>query len=92
MEEKLSLKTHIYTPKRFHWINCQRISTSTNLSNAHFTERRYISTISQTAEYEPVLTYTNPDEHKGLIAKQNKNKSGVYRWVNKDSGKSYSEE
>jgi group I intron endonuclease len=24
-----------------------------------------------------------------LIIKQNKGKSGVYRWVNKDSGKSY---
>ena len=27
--------------------------------------------------------------HKGLIAKQNKGKSGIYRWVHKDSGKSY---
>lgn len=38
---------------------------------------------------EPVLIYTNPDNSKGLIIKQNKNKSGVYRWVNKKSGKSY---
>lgn len=48
---------------------------------------RTISTSS--SEIEPVLIYTNPDEHKGLIAKQNKGKSGVYRWVHKDSGKSY---
>ncbi len=89
MEEKLSLKTTIYTPKRFHWIHCQlRIGpTSINLSNTHFTGKRYIRAMSTLSE--PVLIYTNPDEHKGLIAKQNKGKSGVYRWVHKDSGKSY---
>ena len=92
MEEKLSLKTSIYTPKRFHWIHCQkRIGlTSTNLSNTHFKGETNIRTIStSSSELEPVLIYTNPDEHKGLIAKQNKGKSGVYRWVHKDSGKSY---
>lgn len=47
---------------------------------------RSISTSS--SELEPVLIYTNPNDHKGLIAKQNKGKSGVYRWVNKISGKS----
>nr|ATI20336.1 GIY-YIG endonuclease [Juglanconis sp.] len=92
MEVKLSLKTSIYNPKRFHWIHCQkRIGfTSTNLSNTHFKGERKIRTIStSSSEIEPVLIYTNPDEHKGLIAKQNKGKSGVYRWVHKDSGKSY---
>ena len=96
MEEKLSLKTSLYTPKRFHWIHCQvQIGlTSTNFSNTHFTNclRRgkiYIRTISTSSEFEPVLIYTNPDEHKGLISQQNKGKSGVYRWVHKDSGKSY---
>lgn len=92
MEVKLSLKTSIYNPKRFHWIHCQkRIGfTSTNLSNTHFKGERIIRTIStSSSEIEPVLIYTNPDEHKGLIAKQNKGKSGVYRWVHKDSGKSY---
>jgi len=90
MEEKLSLKTSIYTPKKFNGIHCpKRIGlTSTNLSNIHFssffikkrvgeTDIRTISTCS--SEFEPVLIYTNPDEHKGLIAKQNKGKSGVYR-------------
>lgn len=76
MEEKLSLKTFIYTPKRFHWNHCQvRIGLiTTNLSNIHFTGKRYITTISTSSELEPVLIYTNPDEHKGLIAKQNKGK------------------
>ena len=88
MEEKLSLKTYIYTPKRFHWINCQvGIGLgSISLSN---TGKRYIRSMSTSTSNEPVLIYTNPDEHIGLILKQNKGKSGVYRWVHKDSGKSY---
>lgn len=44
---------------------------------------------SSSSELEPALIYTNPDDHKGLIAKQNKGKSGVYLRVHKDSGKSY---
>ena len=82
MEEKLSLKTSIYTPKRFHLIHCQkRIGIiSTNLSGTHFKGETNIRTIStSSSELEPVVIYTNPDEHKGLIAQQNKNKSGVYR-------------
>ena len=82
MEEKLSLKTSIYTPKRFHLIHSQkRIRlTSTNLSNTHFKGETTIRNIyTSSSELEPVLIYTNPDEHKGLIAKQNKGKSGVYR-------------
>lgn len=81
MEEKLSLKICIYTPKRFHGIHSQiRIGlTPTNLRDTHFTGKRYVRTMSTSSELEPVLIYTNPDEHKGLIAKQNKGKSGVYR-------------
>lgn len=103
LEEKLSLKTSYYTLKRFHCQ--KRIGLiSNNLSNTHFKGEinvrtslkagkgvfplgRSISTCS--SEVEPVLIYTNPDEHKGLIAKQNKGKSGVYRWVHKNSGKCY---
>lgn len=92
MEEKLSLKTSIKTPKRSQLIYCQiRIGLrSNNLTNMHFKKEINIRTIStSSSELEPVLIYTNPDEHKGLIATQNKGKSGVYRWVHKDSGKSY---
>jgi hypothetical protein len=67
-------------------MHCQlRIgSSSINLSNTHFTipegdRKRYIRAMSTSTSPEPVLIYTNPDEHKGLIAKQNKGKSGVYR-------------
>lgn len=82
MEEKLSLKTSIYTPKRFHLIHCQkRIGlTSTNLNNIHFKGEINIRTMStSSSELEPVVIYSNPDEHKGLITKQNKDKSGIYR-------------
>ena len=82
MEEKLSLKTSLYTPKRFHLIHCQnRIGfTSTNLNNMHFKGEINIRTMStSSSELEPVVIYSNPDEHKGLIAKQNKGKSGIYR-------------
>lgn len=91
MEEKLSLNTSIYTPKRFHWIPRQiRIGlTPINLSNTHFTGKNHIRNIATSSEFEPVVIYTNPDAHKGLILKQNKGKSGVYRWIQKDSGKSY---
>jgi hypothetical protein len=80
MEEKLSL--NIYTPNRFHLINCNKQIglLSTNLSYTHYKGKRNIRTISTcSSELEPILIYTNPDEHKGLIAKQNKGKSGVYR-------------
>jgi hypothetical protein len=83
MEEKLSLNTSIHTAntKRFHRIHCQaRIGlTPIDLSNTHFTGKNHIRTISTLSEFEPVLIYTNPDEYKGLIIKQNKGKSGVYR-------------
>jgi hypothetical protein len=78
MEQKSSLIAPIFTAKRFHCIRSQgRIGrTSIKFSN---TEKRYVRTISTSSGPEPVLIYTNPDEDKGLIVKQNKNKSGVYR-------------
>lgn len=80
--------------KRFHLIyNQLRIGlTLTNLSTIHFTGKGYIRTFrmgvlplgrtmstSSESESDPVLIYTNPSEIKGLIIKQNKGKSGVYR-------------
>jgi hypothetical protein len=81
MEEKLSLKPINYTPKRFHRIHSQiRMGlTSTFISNTPFIGKRCLSNTATSSEIEPVLIYTNPDEHKGLIAKQNKGKSGIYR-------------
>jgi len=37
----------------------------------------------------PKVTYNNADIHKFIIYEENRNKSGVYRWVNKINGKSY---
>jgi group I intron endonuclease len=38
---------------------------------------------------KPVVVYANADIQKESILKENKGKSGVYRWVNKETGKSY---
>jgi group I intron endonuclease len=37
----------------------------------------------------PIHSYLNLDKQKEEICRDNKNKSGVYRWVNKINGKSY---
>jgi group I intron endonuclease len=37
----------------------------------------------------PIHSYINPDQQKEEICNNNKNKSGVYRWVNKVNAKSY---
>jgi len=37
----------------------------------------------------PIRTYSNSDRSKLDIYKENKGKSGIYRWVNKESGKCY---
>jgi len=36
-----------------------------------------------------VTTYTNSDEQKQLAVKENRGKSGIYRWINKKTGHSY---
>jgi group I intron endonuclease len=37
----------------------------------------------------PVVTYTNVEKYKSFILKENKRKSGIYRWNNKVTHKSY---
>ena len=37
----------------------------------------------------PIRSYLYPDKQKEEICINNKNKSGVYRWINKINGKSY---
>jgi len=37
----------------------------------------------------PVVSYFNADIDKSIIYKENKNKSGIYRWNNLITGKSY---
>ena len=37
----------------------------------------------------PVVSYFNADKDKSIIYKENKNKSGIYRWNNLETGDSY---
>ena len=37
----------------------------------------------------PIITYNNIDTNKCIILEENKNKSGIYRLINKINGKSY---
>jgi group I intron endonuclease len=37
----------------------------------------------------PVITYSNTERDKSIIYKENKNKSGIYRWTNLVTGESY---
>lgn len=37
----------------------------------------------------PAVVYDNTDIQKELILKDNQRKAGVYRWVNKENGKTY---
>lgn len=59
---------------------------SYNLVSYTYTCKRTIFTSSS---LEPVKVYLNPDKEKELIIRDNKDRTGIYRWVNIDSGKSY---
>ena len=48
--------------------------------------RRSMSTSSKPV---PVIVYLNPDKEKELIVNENKGRTGIYRWVHIESGKSY---
>jgi excinuclease UvrABC nuclease subunit len=37
----------------------------------------------------PVISYSNTDKEKIAILENNKNRAGVYRWVNITTGKTY---
>ena len=42
-----------------------------------------------TSSSVPFRVYLNPDKEKDLIVNENKGRTGVYRWVHIESGKSY---
>jgi len=46
-------------------------------------------TISTTSKPVPVRIYFNPDKEKESIVNENKGRTGIYRWVHIESGKSY---
>lgn len=45
--------------------------------------------INSNDKIEIVATYDNADVNKELAVKENRAKSGIYRWINKETGKSY---
>lgn len=53
-----------------------------NYSTSRFVARNYTTIV-------PVVKYSNADHDKIQIIKENKKKSGVYRWINNLNGNSY---
>lgn len=45
--------------------------------------------MSTSSESVPIRVYNNPDKEKELIVNENKGRTGIYRWVHIESGKSY---
>lgn len=80
----LLLKKHHKTQKCF---NPSKIITSrSTLVNRHFHSE---SNNKDSNSFIPVKIYENADISKHDVIKDNTNKSGVYRWVNLLTGKSY---
>lgn len=46
-------------------------------------------TMSTSSKPVPVKVYLNPDKEKESIVNENKGRTGIYRWVHIESGKSY---
>lgn len=46
-------------------------------------------TIKDVINITPVKSYSNPIELKITVYKENRNKSGIYKWTNKINGKCY---
>jgi hypothetical protein len=52
-------------------------------------EARLYSTINDNNNVKPAVVYPNADTHRKEIMEENRGKSGVYRWINLLSNKSY---
>ena len=53
------------------------------------TKKLYSSHSVNVSPIIPIISYLNADLEKATIIKQNKSKSGIYRWVNVINNKSY---
>lgn len=52
--------------------------------------RNFSSDASQSGiDIVPIKSYSNTDTMRADILKENKGKTGIYRWINKENGKSY---
>jgi hypothetical protein len=77
--------TKFATSKKPFYLSKDLIKDQSNLTS-NFNLRNY-STKSNSIN--PVVTYLNADTLKLQIIKENKKKSGIYRWTNLINGKSY---
>lgn len=87
---KVNGKTYIgssFTVKSTKWANfstCSKFYKANTDSNFKI-ERD----INSTQDINPVFTYADAELYKSNILKDNKNKAGIYRWVNKLNNNSY---
>ena len=42
-----------------------------------------------TARTTPAVIYDNPDQNKGEVTKENRNKSGIYSWIHIETNRRY---
>ena len=97
------MKAYQNTVRRFQVVSLcpkqnlsQRRHYSTKYNNADALKVRILSekgtasnNTANPMSIVPILSYSNADTQKLQILKENKGKSGVYRWVNKETGGSY---
>jgi len=68
-------------------IHVRLYSTDTSKLSLKSSSGTFVS--SNSDNIKPEVTYSNADTQKGLILKENRGKSGIYRWVNLVNGKTY---
>ena len=69
------------------YLSKELIKNQSNLTSSFSLPNRNYSTDHN--NINPVVTYLNADTFKLQIIKENKNKSGIYRWTNLIHGRSY---
>lgn len=75
----MSVATKYHTTSKLLSRSCSPLSLASNCKR----------TMSTSSKPVPVIIYTNPDKEKELIVNDNKGRTGIYRWVHIESGKSY---
>jgi group I intron endonuclease len=63
--------------------------TYKNRNGYYFTRLGLYSKRMITFITTPTVIYENPDQNKGEITKENRNKSGIYSWVHKETNRRY---
>lgn len=68
---------------------CDTSNNVVNNINKTLNNSISISKVDNNKNIIPIVKYINAETDKSLIYRENKKKSGVYRWINKVNGKSY---